>query len=96
MCSFGFLLDGLKPYMFALHAQVELSLRPSASAMLQTSSEKARRGASQVPGPQCPVGLFLVGRVPVLKYTTEKSWYQLILTSVVEDLGFYHGPLVGL
>ena len=43
---------------------------------------------SQLAGPpgSCPTVSSLVGRVPVLRYTTEKKGYQLVLTSLLEDL----------
>ena len=40
--------------------------------------------------PRSPSSLshpFFGRRVPLLKCTTEKSWYQLILASLLEDLG---------
>ena len=39
------------------------------------------------PSDRCPFSpTCLVGRVPLLKMMTERSWYQLILTSLLEDL----------
>ena len=48
------------------------------------------------PPARCPFSPFFGGRVSPLKSTTEQSWYQLIPTSLLEDLEkwpFLSGPL---